>query len=199
MADANIQATPGQTPEPTPEPTPQAEDWITLDKHPDYEISLETSSLRKKDVLEPIKLNRKDGYLPIIMDGRFMYFHRLVAEQFVPNPDPVHLTKIDHIDHDTTNNSVENLRWVSPSINNRNKKQYGSVIYTFLENLPENATKIESYRGLKLEWDYYFADGNFYVSNLINFKQLPVHEDRFVYVRASGKKYIKLYLSDFQN
>jgi hypothetical protein len=219
MADENTQATPGQAPEktlePTSEPTPQqslearsaaalpqqppSEQWITLDRHPDYEISLETSSLRKKDVLNPIKLNRKDGYQPVILDGRFVYFHRLVAEQFVPNPDPVNLTKIDHIDHDRTNNSVENLRWVSSSINNRNKKHYGLVAYSFLESLPENATRIESYRGMKLDWDYYLADGNVYVSNLINYKQLPVHEGRFVNVRASNKQYIKLYLRDFQN
>lgn len=37
--------------------------------------------------------------------------HRLVAEEFIPNPDI--LGYVDHIDNDKTNNHVNNLRWVT--------------------------------------------------------------------------------------
>lgn len=46
--------------------------------------------------------------------------HRLVAIQFIPNPD--NLKFVDHIDRDKLNNNVENLRWVNRSQNMLNRK-----------------------------------------------------------------------------
>ena len=45
--------------------------------------------------------------------------HRLLAIQFIPNP--LELPQIDHIDIDSLNNSLDNLRWVSPRTNNINR------------------------------------------------------------------------------
>lgn len=39
------------------------------------------------------------------------YIHNLVAKAFIPNPD--NLSFVYHIDNDTTNNNVENLKWCS--------------------------------------------------------------------------------------
>lgn len=39
--------------------------------------------------------------------------HKLVAEAFIPNPDPDNFTDIDHIDNDKENNAVWNLQWLS--------------------------------------------------------------------------------------
>lgn len=38
---------------------------------------------------------------------------RLLALAWIPNPDPEHLSDVDHIDNDRLNNSLSNLRWVS--------------------------------------------------------------------------------------
>ena len=48
------------------------------------------------------------------------YVHRLVAEHFIPNPN--NLPFVDHIDGNKTNNSIENLRWVT---NYQNLEHYG--------------------------------------------------------------------------
>lgn len=58
------------------------------------------------------------GYLQIRMGSKNYYIHRLVAEAFIPNPD--NLPEVDHIDTDKSNNSVENLRWVTRKENQNN-------------------------------------------------------------------------------
>jgi hypothetical protein len=45
--------------------------------------------------------------------------HRLVAEAFIPNPE--NKQHVDHIDTNTLNNSVYNLRWVTAVENSRNE------------------------------------------------------------------------------
>jgi hypothetical protein len=74
--------------------------------------------------------------------------HRLLAIQFIPNDNPINKNKVDHIDRDKLNNSLENLRWVTQSQNCRNKKrkggislqknnrgyEYWSCVYTYYEN-----------------------------------------------------------------
>ena len=46
------------------------------------------------------------------------YIHRLVAEAFIDNPN--NYTQVDHIDTNKLNNTVWNLRWCTPSMNNMN-------------------------------------------------------------------------------
>ena len=47
--------------------------------------------------------------------------HRLVAQEFLDNPG--NKATVDHIDHDKTNNCINNLRWATISENNMNKRK----------------------------------------------------------------------------
>ena len=52
--------------------------------------------------------------------------HRLLAIYFIDNPNDYPV--VDHIDMNKLNNNLENLRWCSYSINNRNRKGYGQCM-----------------------------------------------------------------------
>ena len=56
-------------------------------------------------------------------DGRQLCttVHRLVATQFIPNPEDK--PEVDHIDRNIYNNSVTNLRWVTAKENCENRRR----------------------------------------------------------------------------
>ena len=53
---------------------------------------------------------------------RFMFVHRLVADHFVVNPRILFFDVVDHINNDSLDNRVENLRWLNDQLNSRNQK-----------------------------------------------------------------------------
>lgn len=63
-------------------------------------------------------------YLQIIREGKRKnyLFHRLVCIAFKENPNDY--PYVDHIDRDTFNNNVDNLRWCSQEINMRNTLRF---------------------------------------------------------------------------
>lgn len=81
---------------------------LTID---DYEITKDGQVINKTNghVLKP-QPNGK-GYLRVSIGGKLQFVHRLVATQYIPNPD--NLDQVNHIDGNKLNNSVENLEWVS--------------------------------------------------------------------------------------
>lgn len=69
-----------------------------------------------------------DGYLRVALSkngkSKKFFVHRLVLEAFSPNPDPEHLTQINHKNEITNDNRVENLEWCTQTYNNN----YGNRI-----------------------------------------------------------------------
>lgn len=69
-----------------------------------------------------------DGYLRVALSkngkSKKFFVHRLVLEAFGPNPDPEHLTQINHKNEITNDNRVENLEWCTQTYNNN----YGNRI-----------------------------------------------------------------------
>ena len=66
------------------------------------------------------------GYLCVKFKGKKYKVHRLVLETYV-GPPPTDRPEADHIDRDTRNNHVSNLRWVSREQNNRNTSKQDRV------------------------------------------------------------------------
>jgi len=71
--------------------------------------------------------------------------HQLLALSFIPNPE--NLKEIDHIDGDKLNNSLSNLRWVTPSQNNRNKEKFQRN-----ENTPQSGFKYVTWDNINNKW-----------------------------------------------
>ena len=115
-------------------------------------------------------------------------FTKSFADQFVPNPDPTIFSWVDHIDRNKTNNSPENLRHVSSSLNNRNKGHYRNTVYQFLPSVPERALPIKTWRGKTLGYEYYFFEDNFYVNTSLELRQLVPHKG-YVYLRKENGRY----------
>ena len=53
------------------------------------------------------------------------YVHRIVASLFCENDNPAVKTQVDHKNNITSDNSAENLWWVSPEDNRRYAEEYG--------------------------------------------------------------------------
>lgn len=61
------------------------------------------------------KTIRKDGYVSVYENGKQYLEHRKLAEMFIPNPD--NKPCINHKDGNRSNNSLDNLEWVTYSEN----------------------------------------------------------------------------------
>lgn len=73
----------------------------------------------QEEKLKTLQLWKEEGYYSIVLykndGGRTYHIHRLVAQAFIPNPE--NLPQVNHKDGNKSNNSVENLEWVTCSEN----------------------------------------------------------------------------------
>lgn len=76
---------------------------------------------------------KSNGYYAVSLRGKQMLVHRLVASAFIPNPSCK--PYIDHINTITTDNRIENLRWVNPYENLRNPISYNRRLKAVRERM----------------------------------------------------------------
>lgn len=131
--------------------------WVPVKEFERYHVSSLGRVKNSKTGRKMKRYKRPDGYLAIsLMESvgvrSTFLVHQLVALAFLGQPE-VNQT-VDHIDRDTENNVVTNLRWASPSEQaaNRKKRENGGVeggrpVWKCDKNTGE---KIELFQNLKL-------------------------------------------------
>ena len=104
--------------------------WSKIDEYSNYSVS-RNGDIRN-DRTGKLKTGRLNRYGYPVVDlysngeRQTERIHRLVAEAFVPNPECK--PQVNHINGDKTNNSADNLEWVTPSENMRHSVANG--LYT---------------------------------------------------------------------
>ncbi len=88
-------------------------DFYRLDDHPSYVVTSlgDVININKMKRLKPVKDSR--GYLRVKLNGESFLVARLIAEQFVPNPEGKE--KVTYIDGNRTNVAATNLKWADNS------------------------------------------------------------------------------------
>ena len=145
-----------------------------------------------------------NGYYQVRLNGVKYYKHRLIANQFIPNPN--NLPCVDHINHNRNDNHISNLRWVSSSENNKNKSFYKGVNYIFYDHADfedDDIIVIDEYNGREIE-DYYYdmLSEKFLFDTGVNYRELHVNFNKngyaFVWVKDIENKYVAIYINKFK-
>ena len=119
-----------------------------------------------------------NGYLRCTINNKKYLKHRLIALQWIPNPDGYKC--VDHVNHNRVDNRIENLRWTS---NNRNANN--RFDQQFVNEIPDDAIVVDDYNNHRFE-DLYFYDDVFYKYNGINYAIKPA------YLNKAGNYEIKV-------
>lgn len=138
--------------------------WEILIDHEDYEISNEyPHQIRKISDGRIVTESVHKGYIRVYLNRKSFYKHILIAKQFIENPDPERYGVVDHINHNRTDNRIENLRWTSQRMNTNNRSDQ-----EFVDDISNEAIQVTSYGNWTFE-QLYFHDDVFYVYNGISY------------------------------
>jgi hypothetical protein len=123
------------------------EEWKSVEGFERYEVSSlgvrPITGKRKFRIMKPCVGKRGYIYYNLYNDDglKSRYFHRLLAEAFIPNPE--NKPEVDHINRIRSDNRLENLRWATRSensVNNKNKER-GYIHCVWVFQHPEHPRK----------------------------------------------------------
>ena len=108
-------------------------DYKQIEGYPNYIIFKTCKIFSKKSniFMKPqIQTNKKTGrkeyriHLYKNAKQKELRIHRLLGLEFIYNDDPINKIQIDHIDRNSLNNDLSNLRWVTIEEQQKNKRLY---------------------------------------------------------------------------
>ena len=132
-------------------------EFVPLTAHPNYEISTTEPFIVRKIKGEKIMKYSKNnvGYVFVSIDGEHKPLHRIIAEQFLPNPN--NLSDVDHINGNKLDNRIENLEWITHAENLKRRTKYKHQKSEYIDTLDGlNIVPFTEYSDAKL--DRYFYD-----------------------------------------
>ena len=97
-----------------------------------------------------------DGHINVNLNGHTYGKHVVIATQWIHNDDPINKTQVDHKNKHGDDNRIENLRWVTPSTNCKNRTGNKGIEYEFIDEPPDDAILVEDYGRHQFE-DYFYS------------------------------------------
>ena len=176
--------------------------WVDCVVDNDYQIFTEEPyQIRRKSNKKIIKesVDESVGYVRCVLNAKRYHKHRIIALQFIPNPD--NLPQVDHINKVRTDNRIVNLRWVSCSMNQRNRTSNNNVIYNYVDKINDNSFEFPEYGNHQFEHYWYDVDvDKFYYYNGKQYRELMICENcgLLVNVIDTNGAYVKLHLNKFK-
>ena len=160
-----------------------------------FEISTECPyKIRNKRTKEEVsEYVENTGYIRLTLNSQKYQKHRLIAKQFIPNPN--NFEDVDHINHDRKDNRIENLRWVSRRMNLKNKSSSRGIEYNFFDYSAfsdEEMMLVDEYGFHDFEDYYYNTQTNkFYYDTGVNYRELHISFTR------NGSAFVRMF--DLEN
>jgi len=117
------------------------EEWKTVSGYSNHMVS-NMGRVLNKETSKFLKPNINGGYYivmlcdPVSKKRNSLKVHRIVAMEFVHNPDPKTKTVVDHASNNKLENAASNLRWVSQKENihhyvKNHKKETGRGVFQY--------------------------------------------------------------------
>lgn len=109
----------------------ELENWFNIPEYENYQASTNGRIRNNRGkILKPSKNNK--GYYLVVLNGKSLLVHRLVAKTFIPNPNDYKV--VNHINGIKTDNRFENLEYTTQQDNCKKAWEKG-----LCENVREKA------------------------------------------------------------
>lgn len=173
--------------------------FLPLSQYPDLIVDISSTpyTLRNRitGYITPAHQNGK--YKAWYIEGKSIPIHQLLGSEFLIKDESYNgRLFIDHIDQDKENNTLENLRFVPPSLNGRNTNDEPVPVFLQLDR----PMKIEEYEDKHFE-NLYYANGFFYILHNRLYYRVAWNKNKkneYAHVLQTDGKGFNIYKKKFQ-